>query len=108
MDTKAPYTSPNFTIKVLAQKLKSNPTYISRALNIEGGIKFTDFVQAYRVKYVERELALNSEKLGLEELYKKAGFTHQSTFNRKFKELTGKTPSKYIDDLKKKNILASK
>jgi len=101
MEIKKPYTSPEFTIKILAKRVKSNAAYVSRALNQEGGKKFADFVQEYRIKHVQELISNNEGEIKLEVIYKKAGFTHQSTFNRKFKEITGLTPSKYIEALKK-------
>ncbi|MFY0484087.1 helix-turn-helix domain-containing protein [Flavobacterium sp. PLA-1-15] len=102
MEQKKPYINPDFTIKMLAQKLKSNPTYISRALNNEGGKKFTEFVQEYRIKQIIEDIHNNQEEYTLEELYKNAGFTNQSTFFRNFKEITGIAPSKYIENLNRK------
>ncbi|NBL65907.1 helix-turn-helix domain-containing protein [Flavobacterium sp. NST-5] len=95
MEEKQPYTDPNFSIQLLSQKLKSNPTYISRALNQEGGKNFPEFIQEYRIKKVIKEIEARNGRT-LEELYKSAGFKQQTTFNRRFKELTGKTPSEYV------------
>lgn len=41
------------------------------------------------------------QKFTLEHIYKEAGFSSQSTFNRIFKEQTGITPSEYIENLNK-------
>jgi len=102
MDTKKPYKDPGFSIKNLAHRLKSNPAYVSRALNQEGGKKFADFIQEYRIREIQIALNHNEQELTLEAIYKKAGYIHQSTFNRKFKEITGMTPSKYIESIKSK------
>lgn len=103
MEDKQPYTNPDFSIQMLSQKLSSNPTYVSRALNQKGGQSFTQLVQQYRIEMVEKEM-LQSTDMKIEQIYKKAGFSQQTTFNRKFKEITGKTPSQYMDELRLKSV----
>ena len=102
MEKKKPYIDPDFTVKILAQRLKSNPTYISRALNNQGGKKFTEFVQEYRIKQIIEGIHNSEKEYSLEQLYKNAGYTNHTTFYRNFKEVTGITPSKYIEALNRK------
>ncbi len=98
VEEKKPFTDPEFSIQTLALKLKSNPTYVSRALNHEGGKSFTEFVQEYRIEMVKKEIESRNGRT-LEEIYKRAGFKQQTTFNRRFKDITGSTPSEYFQKI---------
>lgn len=105
MTDNKPYTSSDFTVKELAKKVQSNPSYVSKAINQEGGKSFSEFIQEYRINHIKEEFSKNNGQVIIEEIYKKAGFTHQSTFNRKFKDLVGKTPSQYCAELQKQHFL---
>lgn len=84
---------------MLADALQTNTTYISVALKQQKHKNFSNLINDYRVNQVKAELADNNHKtFTIEHIYTKAGFTQQSTFNRVFKEFTGKTPSEYIED----------
>jgi len=85
---------------MLSKTLKTNSTYISKALNQVGNKKFNVFVNQYRIQQVIEDLDNKKHKKHtLEHIYTKAGFTQQSTFNRVFKEFIGVTPTEYIDKL---------
>lgn len=99
-ETEKPYQDPEFNIKKLAKLVDSNSTYVSKALNKIGNKKFNQLVNEYRINRVLNELDKNMHhRFTLEHIYKEAGFSQQSTFNRIFKEKTGVTPSEYIESL---------
>ena len=102
MEVQKPYTNPDFSVKILAKKMKSNLSYVSKAINQEGGKSFSEFVQEYRINHVKEEFIKSKGQVAIEDAYKRAGFTHQSTFNKKFKDLVGKTPTQYCADLQKR------
>ena len=99
-EEKQPYQNPDFNIQQLAADLNSNVTYISKALNQKNGSNFKTFLNNYRINEVKRNLNNKEhEKFTLKHIYNKAGFIHQSTFNRVFREVEGVTPSEYIEGL---------
>jgi AraC-like DNA-binding protein len=99
-EEKQPYQNPDFNIQQLAADLNSNVTYISKALNQKNGNNFKTFLNNYRINEVKRNLNNKEhEKFTLKHIYNKAGFIHQSTFNRVFREVAGVTPSEYIEKL---------
>jgi AraC-like DNA-binding protein len=99
-EEKQPYQNPDFNIQQLATDLNSNVTYISKALNQKNGNNFKAFLNNYRISEVKRNLNdKEHEKFTLKHIYNKAGFIHQSTFNRVFREVEGVTPSEYIEKL---------
>jgi AraC-like DNA-binding protein len=99
-EEKQPYQNSDFNIQQLAADLNSNVTYISKALNQKNGNNFKIFLNNYRINEVKRNLNNKEhEKFTLKHIYNKAGFIHQSTFNRVFREVEGVTPSEYINKL---------
>lgn len=99
-ENQKPYQDSEFNIKKLAEFVDSNSTYVSKALNKIGNKKFNQLVNEYRINQVLDELENQMHhRFTLEHIYKEAGFSQQSTFNRIFKEKTGVTPSEYIESL---------
>ena len=91
------YQDPEFNIRKLAVILDSNSTYVSRALNKIGDKKFNQLINDYRIEQVKAEIKNKMHlKFTIGHIYRNAGFSQQSTFNRIFKEHTGFTPSDYI------------
>lgn len=104
LEVSKPYQDPDFNIRKLADMVQSNTTYVSKALNKVGDKKFSQLVNDYRIQQVKIDLDSRTHyKFTIEHIYKAAGFSQQSTFNRIFKEYMGKTPSEYIDLLKKED-----
>lgn len=94
-----PWKDSEFNIQDLAYSLQSNTTYISRAINLNAKMNFKNFVNTHRIEFIKTEIQNNRDynRYKLLYLYSKAGFKHQSTFNKAFKKITGMTPSHYIN-----------
>lgn len=98
--TKKSYRNPDFSRKMLADILNTNTTYISKAIKHTSNENFNTLINQYRINDILQELNLgNHNAFTIEHIYTIAGFTNQPTFNRTFKEVTGKTPSEYIDSI---------
>ncbi|WP_262149490.1 helix-turn-helix domain-containing protein [Chryseobacterium foetidum] len=99
-EEEKPFQYPEFNIRTLADKVNSNTSYVSAALNKMGNKKFNQLVNEYRIEQVKILMKENVHyKFTLEHIYTNAGFSSQSTFNRIFKEHTGLTPTEYIERL---------
>lgn len=99
------FQDADFSKKKLAVILKTNETYISKALSLHGDKNFKSLINEYRIEQVLDDLnGRKYKKFTIEHIYSEAGFTQQSTFNRVFKEFTGKTPSLYIQALEEKKV----
>ncbi|MBS1520373.1 MAG: ABC transporter permease [Bacteroidetes bacterium] len=96
------YQDPELSLGSLAEKLGIHSHELSRILNTVLKKSFNDFINEYRVRDVINKMfdpAFNHiTMLGI--AYE-AGFNSQSTFTRIFKQMTGKTPLEYKNDLKK-------
>lgn len=102
METNQYYQDPELTLSSLGQKLGMHPHELSRVLNTALKKNFTDFINEYRVKDVKAKMHdpafdhMTLLGIGLE-----AGFNSRSTYNRIFRQMTGKSPAEYKTDLKK-------
>ena len=94
---KEPYSDPDFTIVQLAKDLNSNVKYISSAIKQFENVNFKIFINRYRIDIVKELIAKDfHNKYTIRHMYVIAGFRHQSTFNKVFKDIEGITPTEYI------------
>lgn len=85
------YLDPNLKIIDIASALGTNERYISQALSEGGNTRFNSFINFYRINRA-KSLLRNSHNITIGEVATRSGFSNQSSFQRKFKELTGVTP----------------
>ena len=91
------YLEPDLNLKRLASALRLPAAQISQAVNGIKGKNFNEFINAYRVQHVKELLASDkAEELSLLGIALESGFNSKATFNRVFKQHTGKTPSQYL------------
>ena len=86
----------DLSLKDLAKKLGYHEKYLSSALSNLTKMNFREFLNSYRINYAKRLLLLKeAEDLKISEIAFSSGFSSINTFNRVFKEKTGKTPMQY-------------
>jgi AraC-like DNA-binding protein len=96
MEQQCPWRNRDLTLADLAQQLSTTPHKLSELLNSQLEQSFYDFVNGYRVRYVQRRIEdENARNLKILALGLDAGFASKSTFNDVFKKHTGRTPSDY-------------
>jgi len=96
------YQDPELSLSSLAETLDVQPRDLSRIINTALGKNFNDFVNEYRVRDVSRKMQDPAyERITLLGMALDAGFNSKSTFNRTFRQMTGKSPVEYKNDLKK-------
>jgi len=104
------FEDAELTLASLALKLGIHPQDLSWILNHGLQKNFNDFINEFRVREVVRKMRdPQFRQLTLLGIAYESGFNSQRTFNRAFKEVTGKTPAAYKNGLKKvlpKNNLA--
>lgn len=93
-ETQEIYKKHDLTLHKLAKRLSTNVNYLSKIINDEYGMKYTDFLNEYRIKEVMACLSSKDNKLfSIEGIAKEAGFKSLSSFYCVFKKFTGVTPS---------------
>jgi len=96
MEQDRPWQDSDLTLADLARRLSTTPHKLSEVLNSQLAQTFYDFVNGYRVRYVQSRIeSEDARNLKLLSLALDAGFASKSTFNEVFKKHTGKTPSDY-------------
>ncbi|MEN0052315.1 MAG: ABC transporter permease [Mucilaginibacter sp.] len=96
------YEDAELTLATLAFQMKMTTHELSAIINVGLGKNFNDFVNEFRVREVIRKMHDNdNERLTLLGIALESGFNSKRTFNRVFKEMTGKTPVDYKSTLKK-------
>ncbi len=80
----------NWTLSEVARAVNINPSYFSDVFRKKTGSTFTDHLARLRVE--KARTLLESTSLRVSEIAYSCGFRSISQFNRRFKEITGKTP----------------
>jgi putative ABC transport system permease protein len=96
------YQDPELSLSSLAEKLKLGPHELSRIINTVLKKSFNDFIGEYRVADVVQKMQDPAyDHLTLLGIAFESGFNSKTTFNRTFKQITGKSPVEYKNELKK-------
>ena len=98
MDEQKPYLDPELTIEKLSELARIKKLLLSQTLNKGFNKNFFTFIKEYRISHVEAELKnkSNSDRTSMDIAYM-SGFNSKTGFNRAFKEVTGKTPTEYLE-----------
>lgn len=95
------YEDPELTLTTLALKLKIHPHDLSRIINTGLEKNFSDLINEFRVRDIARKMQDPAyDQITLLGIAYESGFNSKTTFNRVFKEMTGKTPAEYKNSLK--------
>lgn len=90
------YLDQDLSLKDLAEQLDLPMNKLSQAINRHANMKFTDYLNKYRVENVITLMEDPTyQHLSLLGLALDSGFSSKATFNRAFKRFTGKTPSQH-------------
>jgi len=96
------YEDAELTLTALAIKLNIHPHDLSRIINVGLEKNFSDLINTFRIREVARKMQDRSyDKFTLLGIAYESGFNSKATFNRVFKEITGKTPLEYKNNLNK-------
>jgi AraC-like DNA-binding protein len=96
------YLDPDLSLNSLAEKLEMGPHELSRIINTGLKKSFTDFINEYRVADFVRKMQDPAYgHITLLGIAFESGFNSKNTFNRAFRQFTGKNPGEYKNELKK-------
>ncbi|HTD42163.1 MAG TPA: ABC transporter permease, partial [Mucilaginibacter sp.] len=96
IETNQYYQDAELSLSALAEKLDIHPHELSRIINIALKKNFNDFVNEYRIRDVASKMQDPAyDRMTLLGIAFESGFNSKSTFNRTFRQMTGKTPAEY-------------
>lgn len=103
LENSTDFLSHDFTLKVFAQKLETNTTYISYIINNTKNQSFKQYITKLRIDYLINKLNTDEKykTYTIQYLAEEIGYTNASAFTRAFKKELNITPSEYIKYLKK-------
>ncbi len=102
MQTNRYYRDMELSLASLAEKLGLSPHELSRIINTALKKSFNDFINEYRVAEVIRKMHDPAfDHITLLGIAYESGFNSKTSFNRIFKQVTGKNPVDYKTGLKK-------
>ncbi len=81
------------TVKLAAEHLNLDPTYLSKLFYKETGIHFKDYITNARISAAKNMLAYSD--FSTSDIAISLGFSSQSAFISVFKKMTGTTPNKF-------------
>lgn len=89
------YKNQDISLELVANKLATNITYVSKLVNNEFNCNFNTLINRYRINYCKICIRNNDAKVPMKSIGLNAGFKSQSTFYATFKEFIGMTPLQY-------------
>ncbi|MBP6023298.1 helix-turn-helix domain-containing protein [Ferruginibacter sp.] len=90
------FRQPNLTVQQLAVELGNPAKELTKFLNEQHQMNFSEYVNHHRIEYIKELLnSAAAEKYTLVSLAELSGFASKSSFNAIFKKITGLTPSEY-------------
>jgi len=96
------YQDPEISLVSLAEKLGLTTHELSRIVNMVLKKSFNDFINEYRVAEAARKMQDPTyDHITLLGIAFESGFNSKSTFNRAFRQMTGKSAAEYKSELKK-------
>ncbi len=102
VQTGSYYQDPELSLVSLAEKLELTTHELSRIINKVLKKSFNDFINEFRVAEAARKMQDPVyDHITLLGIAFESGFNSKSTFNRAFRQMTGKSAAEYKSELKK-------
>jgi predicted permease len=96
MEANLFHQDAELSLSSLGEKLDIHPHELSRIINIALKKNFNDFINEYRIREVVQKMQdPEYDRITLLGIAFESGFNSKSTFNRTFKQMTGKSPAEY-------------
>jgi AraC-like DNA-binding protein len=89
------FIDPNLNISKLAERLKSPPYLVSRAINHYFKKSFSELIIGYRIRKSEQLLLSRCHVLSIEGIAYESGFNSLSAFYTAFKRINKMTPAQF-------------
>lgn len=88
------YLQEDITIERVAERVGTNPYYISRAINLDRGESFRDYIHRLRIEYSKQYMREHPDAKQIE-IAEACGYRDAVAFNKRFTAIVGCTPKSY-------------
>lgn len=95
----AEHYNEKISIKSVSRELYLSPSYVSKIFTNKLNYRFREYINSLRVQRAKSMLA--STDMKIVNIMLECGFENQSSFNRIFYDITGRSPSEYRKGKKK-------
>ena len=96
MEVDKIYSDCTLTLALLAQKTGIPVLYLSRIINEEFKMGFSEFINSYRIKEAACLLLNNRGEFTVQQIMYDVGFNSKSAFNTAFRKYCGCTPTELV------------
>ena len=96
------FLDPDISLVSLAERIKTNRTYLSDAIHLTYGMSFSDYINHLRVQHsisLMREKKKAGEPILVKDIAQESGYSISSSFYRAFVKEMGVTPKQWIKTL---------
>jgi AraC-like DNA-binding protein len=100
MENEKLFLTPELTLSMVAERLGVHPNTLSEVINRVEQTSFFDYVNSMRVEEFKQLVAKpENQNFTLLSIAYECGFNSKTSFNRNFKNSTGKSPSAYLKEI---------
>ncbi len=89
------YKKHGLKITDLAAMAGTNRTYVSKAINQQSGLNFSEYINRLRIEEAKRLIRESEGKMLMTAVAEESGFVGEATFYRHFREQEGMTPMEW-------------
>jgi AraC-like DNA-binding protein len=101
-----PYLMKGYSLVDLSKDTGIPRHYLSALLNKVYGLRFNDFINQHRIRYISDNLHDSAwSNLTIEGIGNEAGFNSRTTFFYAIKKFTGLSPKEFLENSRKKNLI---
>ncbi len=94
------FSQSQLSLSDLAEKLETNTSYLSKAINEHFNTNFSTYLNNFRIREAQKMFANHKHKsMTLEGIAGSVGFHSRSSFNTAFRKFSGVTPTVFIKNL---------
>lgn len=101
MRTEKCYRESDITVNKIADLLGTNRTYLSRAINENSGMSFSQYVNSCRIDEARHILSDSDNDVQIKALAYELGFATPETFSSTFKKAIGMLPTTFRKEMRR-------
>ncbi len=96
------FQQPNYTLNMVAKKLQTNSSYLSKTVNEYLDVTFAEYSNRLKINAIVLKLKAQKslQNYTIDALAQEAGYKSVNSFNTNFKKLLKVTPSQYLKEIK--------